>query len=336
VAYVDRHPFDLTGEAKVRLFWISNDIRGQAKELTLLPNTTVRQAVLQQVAGAPVLEDGLTHDAGDFRVEIDGVELRRPITFDYVRVDKRGLEKALLFVGKYAPDLGKVSDSLRGGELSLEGYLFWNGRIVPKENNGVLVRIRGTSGSLFDASFFKYQVSEQTRLRQITSELFIRSGLDPALNIDRESFNFSHPHVQLVALWLHRALRQLTNRHKDISKQARLERRSEDSSAAQDEFAQIAMAIWARRKGDDALPEVRIVDSPEAAGQVRRDGSIALLRSSMPSLSAPRDSWASRDAFATLLAQILAAFDVLEDRPYDEQQHLIDALLTAFFAVPSA
>ena len=59
--------------------------------------------------------------------------------------------------------------------------------VVPKENNGVLVRINGVSGALFGDTFMKYQVSEQTRLRQITAEIFVSKGLDAALNIDRES-----------------------------------------------------------------------------------------------------------------------------------------------------
>ena len=65
-----------------------------------------------------------------------------------------------------------------------------NCKIVPKETAGVLIRIRGASGTLFDPTFLNYQVSEQTRLRQITVEIFVREGLDSAINIDRESFSF--------------------------------------------------------------------------------------------------------------------------------------------------
>jgi hypothetical protein len=96
----------------------------------------------------------------------------------------------MLFVGRYAPNLEKVDSRMRGGNFGLEAYLFWNGKVVPKENNGVLIRIRGTSGALFDQTFFKYQVSELNRLKQITSELFIQRGLDAALNIDRGVIQF--------------------------------------------------------------------------------------------------------------------------------------------------
>ena len=64
----------------------------------------------------------------------------------------------------------------------------------------------------------KYQVAENTRLKQITAEIFVQRGLESALNIDRESFNQAHPHYQVIVKWVHSALRQLINRQKDIAK----------------------------------------------------------------------------------------------------------------------
>ncbi len=95
--------------------------------------------------------------------------------------------------------------------------------MVPKENKGLLIRISDASGTGFDETFAKYQISEQTRLNQITAEIFVSKGLDPALNIDRESFNFAHPHYQLLMTWVHSALRQLANTHKALSAVIRTE-----------------------------------------------------------------------------------------------------------------
>ncbi len=64
----------------------------------------------------------------------------------------------------------------------------------------------------------KYQVAENTRLKQITAEVFVQRGLESALNIDRESFNEAHPHYQVIVKWVHSALRQLINRQKEIAK----------------------------------------------------------------------------------------------------------------------
>jgi hypothetical protein len=331
VRYVDRHPFDLTGEYPIRLFWISNEARGQASELSLTEDQTVRQAVAEQVEGSPELLDGEQFAVGEFTVIVDGVELRRPIRFDFIQSDRRALNKAILFVGKYAPDLRRVNPSQRGGDLSLEGYLFWNGRVIPKENNGVLIRIRGSSGAVFDPTFFKYQVSEQTRLRQITAELLIRRGLDAALNIDRESFNFSHPHVQLVTLWLHRAIRQLTNKHKDLTSRTRSERRNEAEANSRDVVSRYAANVWTRRQGEEPPPEVVVADDARSARLARKDGFIALTRSNIPALVARSGaSRTEREAKAQALVRILAAYGLLSDRSYDEQQAMVADILSVF------
>jgi hypothetical protein len=335
VGYVDTHPFDLTAASNVRLFWLSNEPRGQAQELALMAGKTVRQAVKEQVTGGPELKEGLPSAAGSFKVEIDGVELRKPIRFKFIKPERSGLESSMLFVGRYAPRLGKVDASQRGGSLALEAYLFWNGRVIPKENNGVLVRIRGASGALFDPTFFKYQVSEQTRLRQIESEIFIQRGLDAALNIDRESFNFSHPHVQLVGAWLHRAIRQLTNKHKEISQRQRIERQAENAASAQDARSTYAEEVWRKRQGGETVPDVIIAPDREQAQAARERGYIALSRADMPILTSPvveavrRD----RDSYAQAIVRILAAYGALADRTYDEQQEFVEAIMRVFLGV---
>ena len=92
---------------------------------------------------------------------------------------------------------------LTGGPLEFEAYLMWAPKVAPTEHQGVLVRVHGSSGTLFDPTFLRYQVSEQTRLRQISCEIFVSEGLEAALNIDRESFNYAHPHVVYITNWLH-------------------------------------------------------------------------------------------------------------------------------------
>lgn len=330
VPYVDRHPFDLTADDQLRLFWLSNEQRGQATEVSMQPGETVREAIKREVAGAPTLESGQRDPAGGFKVTIDGVELRRPIRFQFFQPEHRSLDKALLFVGKYAPNLAVVPTARRGGFFELEGYLYWNGRIIPKDNNGVLVGIRGAGSGLFDPTFFQYQISEQTRLRQISSELFILRGLDAALNIDRESFNFAHPHVQLVTNWLHRAIRQLTNRHKDLSARRRAERQSEDQAASRDALERFTADLWRRRNGADAPPEITFELNAERAMVARRQGLVSFARDEMSTLSERSGDVTLRDAQAKAIASVLSAFRLLEDRSYAEQQEIIDAILAVF------
>jgi hypothetical protein len=330
VGYVDRHPFDLTPADRIRLFWVSNEQRGQATELQMLPGERVRDAVHREVEGAPVLESGQPDPAGGFSVIVDGVELRRPIRFKFFQPERRSLDNALLFVGKYAPNLSPVPQSRRGGFFELEGYLYWNGRIVPKDNNGVLVRIRGAGSGLFDPTFFQYQVAEQTRLRQISSELFIVRGLDAALNIDRESFNFAHPHVQLLTAWLHRAIRQLTNRHKDLSSRRRAERQSEEQAATRTALEQFTSDIWQRRRGSEAPPEITLEPDAQRAMASRQLGTISFARDEMGTLSLGGSQSVQREAQVRAVISVLSAYRLLEERSFAEQQEIVDAILAVF------
>lgn len=326
VPYVDCHPFDLTGKENIQFYWIMSG-RGRGLELKVDANTTVRQAVREQVDGAPELREGLD-PVGAFNVDIDGLTLKRPIRFKHHQSDPRGLEHAVMFVGEFRPDLESVASTQRGGGLNLEGYLFWTGRVVPKENNGVLVRIRGASGALFDSTFFKYQVSEQTRLRQITSELFVQKGLDAALNIDRESFNFAHPHVQLTTMWLHNALRQLTNRLKDIGQRLRQARQDYYSTQQQDAIIERAEQIWRKRQGVDSFPpDVRFTRDPEEINRYRLQGALVFNPIPVPVRVAQN---VAREAQAAALVKVLAAYNLLQDRTYAEQQEIISAIIDIF------
>lgn len=208
--YVDKHPFDTSGEDNIGVFQVSNSTRGQATQLVLKPAETLRSK-LELVAPARGTND-------QFELVVDGVALARPQP--YLRMPKtfQALPYPLLFAGKYRTDFVEFPYEQSGGPLEFEAYLMWTHKVVPIDNQGVLVRIYDASGTSFDPTFMKYQVAENTRLKQITAEIFVQRGLESALNIDRESFNQAHPHYQVIVKWVHSALRQLINRQKDIAK----------------------------------------------------------------------------------------------------------------------
>jgi hypothetical protein len=333
VGYVDQHPFDIRGASGVQLYWISNEPRIRPEEVRLDPDQSVREAVRARVPGSPELADGLDAPAGEFRVFFDGIELKRPVRFRPLGLSgKNAGTRPMLFVGQKDWDLSAVDPSRRGGDLALEGYLFWNGQVVPKENNGVLIRIRGTSGAAFDPTFFQYQVSELTRLRQITSELFIRHGLDAALNIDRESFNFAHPHVQLVTAWEHRAIRQLTNKQKEVGKKRVDSARAVAAVQQQSAVIRFSERVWAEQRGSEPPPEFAIAPDAHAAEAHRTEGTLTLLRAALPAgvLMAKGTDRSHQEAKAEALTRVLAAFGVLEERSYSEQERLIAAILEIF------
>lgn len=240
LAYIGGHPFDLSGSDGVIFLNLPDD--GQADEVRLAATESLREHL--------ALRTDQEKTDTPFTVTLDGIDLRRPIRLSRELRKYSRVGAPVMIAAKQENPFSTETLDRAGGRLSFEGYLYWNSQIIPKETAGVLVRIRGASGTLFDSTFMNYKVSEQTRLRQITAEIFVHEGLDSAVNIDRESFNYSHPHFLFIQRWLHRALRLLANRLKSMA--------AADLARAKDALRNRALAyaveIWARRLGKEADP----------------------------------------------------------------------------------
>jgi len=321
VAYIDRHPFELTSADGIGFFNLTSR---SAEPVTLADGETIGEHLGLTSAADPV---------GAFRVLVDDVELARPISFDRDLHGTSDIGRPLMFFGKVVSGLGSVPPEIGGGALSFEAYLYWNQRITPKENNGCLVRINNASGVLFDPTFLNYQVSELTRLRQLMSEVFITEGLDSALNIDRESFNYSHPHYQYMQKWVHFAVRQTTNRLKSLNKDLLDKRKTARTGESVSQLASLVDRVWQARRGEDAEPppEVRIAAS--------RQGSLALadrergvLVLDPAALTPGREPAADGVEAARIeaLAKVLTAYGLLEDLSYADQERLIADIAAVF------
>ncbi|MGA2789110.1 MAG: ATP-binding protein [Verrucomicrobiota bacterium] len=325
--YIEVHPFDLAGGGEFLFFDLENRGRGQSKRLALSKNQTPRTKLkLQTPDGAP---------GAPFSVFVDGVQLFRPILFRHLPKTQTAVKNPLVFIGHDAQHFEKKPRLLSGGPLRFEAYLFWAPRIIPKQHQGVMLRVGNAAGALFDRTFMGYQVSEQTRTRQITAEIFVHEGLDEALNIDRESFNYAHPHYQYLVKWLHSALRQLANRHKEIGK----ERRSEKLATAGEEVREkIGERVEAalRARGVEDTPEVVLLEASqqhEARG-LRRQGTIALRKDAVippstakytTSAEEERRKLAERKAVA--IVQLLHGWGLMDKLSYEDQEKLVHDIL---------
>lgn len=252
--YADYHPFDLRGSSNI-LFFEEKTGERSATEIELEEDETIGDKLnltaRDNAAGSP------------FKVLVDGVELRRPISPLPELRRKSRVPAPMFLVGRVEEAFQENDLERAGGQLSFEAYLYWNSKIIPKETIGVLVRVREASGTLFDRSFLNYQISEQTRLRQITAEIFVREGLDSAINIDRESLNYSHPHFSYIQKWLHRALRLLINKNKGLAKEHLQNERHEEKTSSERARISGAVSVWERQRGEEADPPV--VDISEKA-----------------------------------------------------------------------
>lgn len=242
--YAHGHPFDLKGDSNIRFL---TPTKKAGEEISLNAEETLR-SYFKLIAGEEI-------KIRPFEVFLDGIKLQRPIVLQETLRKSNRVGSPVMLVGAKRNVFGDVDAARSGGALSFEGYLYWNSKVVPKDTAGVLVRIRDASGTLFDQTFMGYQVSEQTRLRQITAEIFVHEGLDSAINIDRESFNYSHPHFVYIQSWLHRALRLLVNRLKNLAKSDLVVEKERLRKARCQERDEFARKVWAAMNDDD-LPEM--------------------------------------------------------------------------------
>jgi len=331
VQYLETHPFDLTPESGARFFSLSNDTRGQAKEVEL----NRAEAIGRKLGLANSKDESL-----EFRVVIDGIELKRPIVFTDLPSTQDKINTPLMFVGRFNANFKDRPREVTGGPLKFEAYLFWNSKIVPVEHRGVLIRVHDASGALFDETFMRYQVSEQTRLRQITCEIFVKEGLDAALNIDRESFNFSHPHYQIIQKWLHRALRQFATRHKAIGRELRMVAGKQETEKTKTVLEREVQHQWqVARPKDDGVEPSPITFADNSARDLferRSSGEMVFDKDSVfDAVGYRRLSSEKQKRFEdklVALTQILEAYGVLEDMPYEKQQDLLSAIVKIFHA----
>lgn len=258
LAYVEGHLFDQPAEGWAKFFRISNKGRPSSAE-----HLSARAGEVRELLD---LRDGL--QATNFSVQVDDLELKRPIRFRDLPATGHALKHPLVFLGKFDESFGSASVDVSAGPLRFEAYFFWNAKIAPVDHRGALVRIFGASGAPFDHSFFRYQVSEQNRLRQITCEIFVSEGLEPALNIDREAFNTSHPHMVVLTKWVHNALRQIATTQKREANELRAAERARSEHERADRLMTIVDDANKRfTDGEGVIPSLELGASSVARSE---------------------------------------------------------------------
>lgn len=319
--YVDKHPFELTARDAKRFYVLPESrAKTQLEPLALAPGVEIKDA-----AKLPDSRDSVPN----FAVTMDGIAISRPIRFSKYPDTSQALKGPVLFYGTASTDLSRIPESQRGGPLSFSAYFFWTERLIPQEHNGLLIRINGASGTLFDPTFLKYQVGER-RLKQIMGEVFVHEGLDGALNIDRESFNTAHPHYQVLVNWVHNSLRLIRNVLKGLQADALRLRRAGEQKSHQDEIADRAELLIGKIPDTDPseVPAVVIVDEAKEASKAIKRGDIAFLKSEVVralGLSVSGRAWA--EARIPAITRLLWAYGLLDDLEASEQLQIVTSIL---------
>lgn len=328
--YVEEHLFDMDLKGWSEAFKLSNQPKGAADRIELDKSEPIRNKLgLVDPVG----------QSGAFDIYFDDLQLFRPIKFKGLPTTSHALKWPLVFFGKCREEFRKLPRELSGGPLDFEAYLFWTPKVAPTEHQGSLIRIHGSSGTLFDPTFMRYQVSEQTRLRQITCEIFVKEGLDSALNIDRESFNNAHPHSIYITRWLHSALRQLATAQKRLAGEVREQTRDEGKFQRLSQIQIVAREAWKEEAGDLAAQPPAIELSDTGSTSVSTADAYVFARSTiMPAKEGRRTAAAdAREAILEeklkAIAQVLASFGLLESLPKRKQEKILKAIY-AILAAP--
>jgi hypothetical protein len=324
LGYVSGHLFDLAPKSWADVFALSNEPKGTAKRLELDDDESLRHAM--------DLKDPPSSSQG-FQVFFDQLELLRPIKFTDLPSTNHALKRPLMFLGKCKEEFPNVPRELSTGPLAFEAYLVWTPKVAPTEHQGSLIRIHGSSGTLFDPTFMRYQVSEQTRLRQITCEIFVSEGLDSALNIDRESFNNAHPHAVYITRWLHGALRQLATSQKKLASEVREASRDQSKGAALSAIQKIAADTWEEESNDPASrpPGVELTRQQASVPASKKPDTYIFRRENVvPEEAVARGSSKARTAIVEekvkAIVQVLASFGLLENLNARRQERLVKAI----------
>lgn len=320
----DHHPFDLRGNDGPQYFTLSNKKGAQAQPLEAESRVSLRKELDLQATSPH-----------NFSVIVDQVELFRPLglrSFPDAKTSVSG-RATRMFIGQFSGSLEKMAPESRGGaELAFEAYFILGSSVLPTEHRGILVRINDASGTLFDRTFFSYKISEIRRLEKISGEVFVKKGLDAALNIDRESFNFGHPHAKLLASWVHRAVLQITNADKRITHETREVARTTEYEKSKKRVREVLSRKLRQRHGEHIA--IEFVPDVEEAKKRRAVGVVAL-RSPVVFAEVPKKPKGAiqkrqRSVFEAQIqgiAEILSRFGLLEHLTFQEQEELLAAIV---------
>lgn len=212
---LDKEPF---GESRMAISEIMKYL--DDKQIKSLSNLGEYWQILLQIAyTSPVeyLDDGPVKGVSDdfdvlrhlksrlksynFKVTFDGIELRKPLKFPI----KKG---KMVYRLQYNVHPFKETAIVDGKELSFEGYIHsQHGNIDPKEYNGIIIRIRNVAIGVPDRTLLNYPLLTNLVFRHwIFGEVYVTEGLEEAMNIDRASFKFTHPHYQYLQRYIHNFL----------------------------------------------------------------------------------------------------------------------------------
>jgi hypothetical protein len=203
-----------------------------------------------------------------FKVFLDGVELRKPVLLPVSKIDHK--------VYRFKVDK-KLED---GRRLSAHGYIYWQrGRIIPRELQGIVVRVRNVAIGNYDPTYLGYPHHEGFKFSQMTGELWVEDGLDPAVNIDRSSFRESDEAFIELQAYLFERLGAGTDEGGGIFTDIKRETKKRRTKTRKDTERQRWRTVGALTHSGTRRPDVNVVrDEKIASGLTFERGVVKVER----------------------------------------------------------
>jgi hypothetical protein len=248
----------------------------------------------------------------DFRVFVDDVELLKPVNLKDESVD--------YLVHKIPPTSKKVYAK----DVSFHGYIAARdgSQIKPDELRGLMLRIKNIGIGYYDQTLLDFRVNQGPRSRWITGEIYVDTGLEDALNVDRDSFNRFHPEFRHIQSFIHDMLKKEV--FPDVYR--KMESRSEHKVQKKEKTRKKHLATVVGEQLDSDVT-IRVApasdeatEDPRAKVTETKDGVVVTLP--------PPESLHTKKAAQQSAAAILAVFEVaLREATKERQREVFTDLL---------
>jgi hypothetical protein len=254
----------------------------------------------------------------EFAVYVDGIEIFRPQLFpnpvarDYSSPDPKLYP--LAFDRKVA-----------GRRLRFSGYIYvQQPRIQPEELKGVHIRIRHVGIGRYDKTWLGYPFDEGIKFGQLSGEVFVDDGLEPALNIDRDSFRETDVHFQAMKAYIWEVLQKsVFPEFKSRQKAFRETRQARQNASATAAFLECLNELPAPLTGEPSF-----VDSRKTFLDTLLESKSGLKIQKQAWGALVRDFKLSKDAQQRLIQvlMVLMSSELLSDITEDEFTPLLHSL----------
>ena len=210
--------------------------------------------------------------------------------------------------------------------LRFSGYVYAQPpHIRPEELKGVHIRIRNVGIGRYDKSWMGYPFDEGLKFGQITGEIFILDGLEPALNIDRDSFRETDVHYQAMRAFIWSKLREdIFPDFKARFRAYREETRTVAQDAADTDFQAALLQL-----SSPLLEELRRTKADSQTPILFVDGRAALNQTWFSRFAQENQFTNENEARFLRVLIVLLSADLLEDLTEEELSPLLAAIAVA-------